>query len=145
MPTGPTSRALMYIFIPWYMTSNDYCKKSILGKTRVVTLKIKLHHDVVNLIWTIQCTQICLCIHQEDVADATLEYSNIQVEWSIILSVHFIKTRCLWQTRFCINLKSTRSHWKIISSVLQRIHRNFTHSLRCEHIAHALRWKMCKD
>lgn len=31
------------------MTSNDYCKKSILGKTRVVTLKIKLHHDVVNL------------------------------------------------------------------------------------------------
>lgn len=77
------------------MTSNDYCKKSILGKTRVVTLKIKLHHDVVNLIWTIQCTHICLCIHQEDVADATLEYSNIQVEWSIILSVHFIKTRCL--------------------------------------------------
>lgn len=77
------------------MTSNDYCKKSILGKTRVVTLKIKLHHDVVNLIWTIQYTQICLCIHQEDVADTTLEYSNIQVEWSIILSVHFIKTRCL--------------------------------------------------
>lgn len=72
------------------MTSNDYCKKSILGKMRVVTLKIKLH-----LIWTIQCTQICLCIHQEDVADTTLEYSNIQVEWSIILSVHFIKTRCL--------------------------------------------------
>lgn len=102
MPTGPTSRALMYIFIPWYMTSNDYCKKSILGKTRVVTLKIKLHHDVVNLIWTIQCTQICLCIHQEDVADTTLECSNIQVKWSIILSVHFIKTRCLWQTRFCI-------------------------------------------
>lgn len=77
------------------MTSNDYCKKSILGKMRVVTLKIKLHHDVVNLIWTIQCTQICLCIHQADVADTTLEYSNIQVEWSIILSVHFIKTRCL--------------------------------------------------
>lgn len=145
MPTGPTSRALMYIFIPWYMTSNDYCKKSILGKTRVVTLKIKLHHDVVNLIWTIQCTQICLCIHQEDVADTTLEYSNIQVEWSIILSVHFIKTRCLWQTRFCNNLKSTRSHGKMFTSVLQRIHRNFTHSLRCEHISHTLRWKLCKD
>lgn len=77
------------------MTTNDYCKKSILGKTRVVTLKIKLHHDVVNLIWATQCTQICLCIHQEDVADTTLEYLNIQVEWSIILSVHFIKTRCL--------------------------------------------------
>lgn len=54
---------------------------------RVMTFS-KLYHDVLNLIWTIQCTQTCLCIHQEDVAiaDSTLEYSKVQDKWSLKLT-----------------------------------------------------------